>query len=247
VGGRLILRVEDLDPQRCRPEFAAALREDLSWFGFAWDEGPDVGGPFAPYEQSRRAHLYRDALARLQSSGAVYPCTCSRKDIATALAAPHAGEEEPMYPGTCRQRAVGSVRPGERANWRFRIPDGEAIEFADAGCGPQRFTAGTDFGDFVVWRHDDVPSYQLAVVVDDAGMQISEVVRGADLLLSTARQILLYRALHWPIPAFYHCPLLTDAGGVRLAKRHDSLSLRALRAAGNSPETLRAAVSWAAA
>jgi glutamyl-tRNA synthetase len=171
----------------------------------------------------------------------VYPCTCSRKDIQAAIAAPHAADDEPIYPGTCRARGVAeamttSVRP---AAWRFRVPDGETVEFEDGQMGRQRWVAGRDFGDFVVWRPDDTPAYQLACVVDDARMRITEVVRGADLLLSTARQWLLYRALGWPVPAFFHCPLVTDEGGVRLAKRHDALSLRALRAAGQSPEGIR--------
>jgi glutamyl-tRNA synthetase len=137
------------------------------------------------------------------------------------------------------QPATFNVQPATRANWRFRVPDGEAISFADGRCGTQQFTAGRDFGDFVVWRHDDTPAYQLAVVVDDAAMQITEVVRGEDLLKSTARQLLLYQALGFAPPAFYHCPLVTDESGLRLAKRHDALSLRALRAQGQKPEVLR--------
>ena len=161
-----------------------------------------------------------------------------------ALRAPHAGEEEPVYPGTCRPPAGTAPKlPDVRgANWRFRVPDGEKISFTDGFFGSQQFQAGRDFGDFVVWRRDDVPSYQLAVVVDDAAMKVTEVVRGADLLLSTARQLLMYRALELPPPAFYHCPLITDAAGVRLAKRHDALSLRSLRAKGMTPPQLRE--SW---
>ena len=130
-------------------------------------------------------------------------------------------------------------QPARNFNWRFRVPDGEVIAFEDGGFGPQRFVAGRDFGDFVVWRSIGMPSYQLAVVVDDAAMQITEVVRGADLLLSTARQILLYRALGLTSPAYYHCPLVTDDQGQRLAKRHDALSLQKLRLDGTSPELLR--------
>jgi glutamyl-queuosine tRNA(Asp) synthetase len=233
--GTLVLRNEDLDPARCRAEFALAMIEDLKWLGFAWQEGPDVGGPFAPYEQSRRTHLYRAALDQLIARGAVYPCTCSRKDIQQAARAPHADDDELIYPGTCR----GHLRPdlGNRPfAWRFRVPDGELISFSDGQFGAQTFVAGKDFGDFVVWRQDDVPSYQLAVVVDDAAMQVTEVVRGADLLLSTARQLLLYRALEFPPPSFFHCPLVMDDKGERLAKRHDALSVRALRAAGAKPE-----------
>jgi glutamyl-tRNA synthetase len=236
-GGKLVLRNEDLDVSRARPEFVRAFIEDLKWFGFTWDEGPDLGGPFAPYNQSERTHLYRAALQTLRERGNVYPCTCSRKDLQSVANAPHAADDEIIYPGTCRSRpGVGAAR----VHWRFRVPDGESITFVDGHFGPQSFIAGKDFGDFVVWRNDDVPAYQLAVVVDDAAMQITEVVRGADLLVSTARQLLLYRALGLTPPSFYHCPLVLDDRGERLAKRHDSLSLRALRHAGKTRESIRA-------
>ncbi len=247
--GTLVLRNEDLDRSRCRPEFVAAMFEDLGCFGFQWQEGPDRGGPFEPYVQSRRLDLYSGAFARLQAMGLVYPCACSRKDVLRALQAPHAGEDEPLYPGTCRPeldkaipggtKSPGPLRARAGTNWRFRVPDGQTISFVDGYYGPQRFVAGKDFGDFVVWRHDDLPAYQLAVVVDDHLMQISEVVRGEDLLKSTARQLLLYRALGWDPPGFYHCALVRDEAGNRLAKRHDALSLRALRAGGARPEELR--------
>ena len=235
--GTLVLRNEDLDPARCRPEFARAMIEDLQWLGFDWQEGPDRGGPFAPYEQSRRTHFYRVALDELITSGAVYPCTCSRKDILQAARAPHAGEDELIYPGTCRGRHLSEM-DGRPYSWRFRVPDDECISFVDQRVGPQTFVAGKHFGDFVVWRPDDVSSYQLAVVVDDAMMQITEVVRGEDLLLSTARQLLLYRALGRPAPEFFHCPLVLDERGERLAKRHDALSIRALRASGAKPKDI---------
>lgn len=247
----LILRNEDLDAVRSKPEFAAAMLEDLHWFGFQWQEGPDIGGPFAPYSQSERREHYVTAFEKLRTGGFVYPCACSRQDVLRALQAPHAGEDEPIYPGTCRSKAPSKSLvelPGPtakrsqtagRTNWRFRVPDGELISFVDGNYGPQHFLAGKDFGDFIVWRHDDVPSYQLAVVVDDAAMRITEVVRGEDLLKSTARQLLLYQALGWSAPTFFHCPLLTDSSGTRLAKRHDALSLRALRAKGITPDDLR--------
>jgi glutamyl-tRNA synthetase len=253
--GGLVLRNEDLDQARCKPEFVSAMFQDLRWFGFHWEEGPDVGGPFAPYNQGERLELYREALTKLIEGGLVYPCTCSRKDIQAAVNAPHArDDEEPLYPGTCRpttetrvQKSEGGIhiadiRPptsGLRSSWRFRVPDGETISFNDGNFGPQQFMAGRDFGDFVVWRQDDVPAYQLACVVDDAAMRITEVVRGADLLLSTARQMLLYRALGLDTPAFFHCELMTDETGVRLAKRHDALSLRTLRQSGQNPASLR--------
>jgi glutamyl-tRNA synthetase len=156
--------------------------------------------------------------------------------VLRALSAPHVGEEEPLYPGTCLRDPPTDLT---QVNWRFHVPEGEAVTFEDGHFGTQRFIAGQDFGDFVVWRADSVPSYQLAVTVDDALMQMTEVVRGADLLLSTARQILLYRALGGTPPAFFHCALMTDENGVRLAKRHDSLSLRRLREQGIKPEMLR--------
>lgn len=215
--------------------------EDLRWLGLDWDEGPDVGGGVGPYRQSERVGRYREAWERLRSGGWLFPCTCSRKDLRMADTAPHAGDEEAPYPGTCRGRGL---REGEgmasdaRVAWRFRVPEGEVVEFEDGACGRQAWVAGRDFGDFVVWRGDGVSSYQLACVVDDAAMGITEVVRGEDLLLSTARQILLYRALSWNVPRFYHCPLVTDASGVRLAKRHDALSVRRLREEGRSRESV---------
>lgn len=251
AGGTLLLRNEDLDQARCRPEYVAAMLEDLRWFGFAWHEGPDWGGPRAPYDQSARLGLYQSAFEQLRHAGCVYPCTCSRRDIAEAAAAPHesgiGGGDEPLYAGRCRperldpaERARRAALPRAGHPWRFRVPDGRRLDFFDTARGAQSAVAGADFGDFVVWRREDLPSYQLAVVVDDAAMGITEVVRGADLLVSTYRQLLLYEALGLVAPAFHHCPLLLDAEGRRLAKRHDSLSLRALRAAGRSPEALRA-------
>jgi glutamyl-tRNA synthetase len=239
-GGVLVLRNDDLDRDRAKKEYVDAFIEDLHWFGIVWEEGPDLGGPCAPYSQSERGAIYQSVFERLRQSGHLFPCFCSRKDIASAVSAPHAADDEPVYPGTCRNRTAEEVPPGRRASWRFRVPDGETISFQDAAFGELRFIAGRDFGDFVVMRHDGVPSYQLACVADDHEMSITEVVRGADLLVSTARQILLYRALGRPVPAFLHCPLMTDDAGVRLAKRHAALSLRTLREHGRSPEELRA-------
>jgi len=267
--GQLILRNEDLDPQRCRPEFVEAMMEDLRWLGIQWTEGPDCGGAVGPYTQSERRAFYLDAWRKLRESGMIYPCTCSRKDVAQAAGAPNDLDDEPVYSGRCRPERSGVARLRHRetaeaavstwaapeakaiaalsgpdnnpagVNWRFRVPDGEEIGFTDLHLGPQRMVAGRDFGDFIVWRRDDVPAYQLAVVVDDAAMGITEVVRGADLLKSTARQILLYRALRLAVPDFYHCNLVRDSNGVRLAKRHDSLSIRKLRELGWTAEQVR--------
>ena len=238
--GALLLRNEDLDPQRCRAEFVDAMLEDLHWLGIRWSEGPDAGGPFAPYCQSERRSFYREAWRTLRDSGAIYPCTCSRKDLAQSANAPNDLDDEPLYPGKCRHRHDGaSFAEPAGVNWRFRVPDGESVSFHDGHLGTQSFLAGRDFGDFVVWRRDDVPAYQLACVVDDAAMRITEVVRGADLLKSTARQILLFRALGFAPPTFYHCDLVRDKNGVRLAKRHDSLNIRKLRELGWTTERVR--------
>ncbi len=239
AGGDLILRNEDLDATRFKMEFVADMVEDLRWFGFAWGEGPDVGGPFAPYHQSERMSFYRATLEKLRTGHFIYRCVCSRKDIQQAATAPHAEGDEPIYPGTCRANLKSEIL-NPKFCWRFRVPDGETISFTDGNCGEQKFIAGKDFGDFVVWRQDDTPAYQLACVVDDAAMRITEVVRGADLLVSTARQLLLYRALGLKAPEFFHCPLMLDERGERLAKRHESLSLRQLRASGKSAAELRA-------
>jgi glutamyl-tRNA synthetase len=257
AGGVLLMRMEDLDPDRCRAAYAEAALEDLRWLGIRWQEGPDQGGPFAPYVQSQRLAVYLAAWRKLLRRGCIYPCRCSRKDIEAALGAPHESslpggapsngkleplDDEPIYPGTCRQfqgEAPGSTVSGaempDGSNWRFRVPDGQAVEFYDENLGPQRFVAGVDFGDFVVWRRDGVPSYQLACVADDEAMGITEVVRGADLLKSTARQILLNHALGFGNPAWFHCGLVVDRNGRRLAKRHDALSLRSLRQRGLTP------------
>jgi len=254
--GQLILRNEDLDSQRCRPEFVQAMLEDLRWLGIQWTEGPDCGGPFGPYSQSDRQAHYLAAWKTLRERGLIYPCTCSRRDVAQAASAPNDSDDEPVYPGRCRpavvvgaaglrhdgtaEAAVAKGAEPRGGNWRFRVPDGEEVGFTDLHFGPQRMIAGRDFGDFIVWRRDDVPAYQLAVVVDDAAMRITEVVRGADLLKSTARQILLFRALGFTAPSYYHCDLVRDEGGVRLAKRHDALSIRKLRELGWRPEEVRA-------
>jgi glutamyl/glutaminyl-tRNA synthetase len=245
--GTLILRNEDLDPQRSRADFARAMMEDLRWLGIRWSEGPDCGGAFGPYSQSERRAHYLDAWRRLRQGGFLYPCICSRKDLAQSASAPNDADtdDEPVYPGTCRERkdAARFTEPAG-VNWRFRVPDGEVVEFADSNLGRQRYAAGRDFGDFLVWRRDDVPAYQLAVVVDDAAMRITEVVRGADLLKSTVRQLLLLQALGHAAPDYFHCELVRDAAGVRLAKRHDALSIRHLREKGLTAENVLEMAGW---
>jgi glutamyl-tRNA synthetase len=239
-GGSLILRNEDLDPERCRAEYVSAAYEDLQWIGLQWVEGPDCGGPYGPYSQSERRSLYLGQWKRLRDLGFIYPCTCSRKELALSAMAPNDADNEPIYPGSCRFKAEAASFPAPAGvNWRFRVPDGREITFFDQNLGRQSYVAGKDFGDFVIWRRDDVPAYQLAVVADDYAMKISEVVRGEDLLKSTARQLLLYRALDVAEPQFYHCDLVRDEAGTRLAKRHDALSIRRLREAGWTREQVQ--------
>lgn len=245
--GTLIYRDEDIDPQRCKPEYANGAIEDLKWFGCQWEEGPDSGGSFGPYKQSERIAHFLAAWERLKEDGYIYPCNKSRKDVATATQAPHAEDDaEPIYPETWRPplgTGKNESAPGA-SNWRFRVPEDRKILFDDVRLGPCTFECMRDFGDFLVWRKDGAPAYELAVVVDDAAMGITEVVRGEDLLISTARQLLIYEALGLKPPEFYHTPLLCDTSGQRLAKRHRSLSLRELREAGHSPEALRASDDW---
>lgn len=231
AGGDVVLRIEDLDPLRCRPEWTARAIEDLTWLGVRWTEGP--------YYQSRRREVYDAAWRTLRDAGAIYPSTVSRRELRDAAHAPHEDEEgrEPVFPPDLRPPPGEGRTSASPAGvvWRFRVPDGEVIRFRDTLRGEQAFTAGVDFGDFVVWRKDDVPAYELAVVADDVAMRITEVVRGEDLLRSTARQLLVYRALQARPPAWCHLPLVRDAEGRRLAKRHDALSIRELRERGLSP------------
>ena len=240
AGGRLLLRNEDLDPLRAKPEFTVAMLEDLAWLGITWE-------PPAVVQSERLAH-YRAAMEQLLAEGLAYACTCSRRDLEHMAHAPHDEDDEPVYGGRCRQTPMcGGVALQPGVNYRFRVPDGEAIRFRDANLGLQSFRAGcggdADFGDFLVWRRDGLPSYQLACVVDDAAMRVTEVVRGRDLLRSTARQILLSRALGLANPAYFHTELLRDDAGRRLAKRHGALALQTLREQGRSPEEVRAMFS----
>lgn len=226
--GEIVLRIEDLDGLRCRPEYTERMIDDLKWLGITWTEGPVF--------QSQRRTVFLDAWRRLRDVGVIYPSTVSRKEMRDAAHAPHEEDEEmePLFPPELREPIGSEERYAapDGVAWRFRVPDGEVIRFVDAKRGDQAFTAGVDFGDFVVWRKDGVPAYELAVVADDVAMRITEVVRGEDLLRSTARQILVYRALGATPPAWCHEPLIRDAEGKRLAKRHAPLSLRMLRERG---------------
>ncbi len=237
-GGAWVMRVEDLDGPRVRPGMEERILAELRWLGLDWDEGPDVGGPTGPYRQSDRSALYAEALEALRTRDLVYPCFCSRAEIARAAQAPHGPSDEgPRYPGTCAslsrpeaERRAAARRPA----WRFRVPPG-AVAFEDGVHGPCEGDVAGTAGDFVVARADGIAAYQLAVVVDDAAQGVTDVVRGDDLLPSTARQILLYRALGLDVPRFAHVPLVVGEDGERLAKRHGALSLGELRERGADP------------
>ena len=218
-GGTWVLRIEDLDPDRSRRQFADLLMRDLEWLGLTWDEGP--------YFQSERHERYAAALERLCKMDLVYPCFCTRADI-MATQAPHESDGRIVYAGTCRARTYNK-EDMERAALRLKVPDRE-IAFTDGHYGPQRVNLSRHCGDFIIRRKDGAWAYQLAVVVDDAEMGITEVVRGSDLLLSSPQQIYLAELLGYPLPSFIHLPLLCNAQGQRLSKRDKSLDMESLRA-----------------
>lgn len=240
-GGRWILRIEDLDPQRSKPEHARMIEDDLRWLGLEWDEGGLEGrGPNGPYVQSQRHHLYKEALERLKATGLCYPCTCTRADI-LATQAPHESDGRVVYKGTCRPSSMSAALHSGRlseifvpyveksgAAVRLMVPD-EEITFTDLIKGPQSVNLARHCGDFIVRRGDGAWAYQLAVVVDDALMGVTEVMRGDDLLLSAAQQIYLYRLLGYKTPEFAHVPLVCNDAGIRLSKRDKSLSMEYLR------------------
>ncbi|WP_435017021.1 tRNA glutamyl-Q(34) synthetase GluQRS [Tundrisphaera sp. TA3] len=243
-GGRVIFRLEDLDASRARPDAALAAIDDLCWLGIDWDEGPDIGGPSSPYVQSLRMDRYEHSLERLREQDAIYPCTCTRADIARAASAPHPEDEGPVYPGTCSGRSARDAASlGDRPfAWRFRVPPGP-VAWRDGFRGEVSLDPARLGGDFVVARSGVGPSYQLAVVHDDAAMGVTEVIRGDDLMPSTPRQLLLYRSLGLEPPTFAHVPLAIGPDGRRLAKRDGSLKLSTLRASGWDPHHL---VGWLA-
>jgi glutamyl-tRNA synthetase len=240
-GGSVVLRVEDLDGPRVKPAAAAEALADLRWLGLDWDEGPDCGGPYGPYVQTQRGEYYDAALRSLAERHMVYACVCTRSDIERSASAPHAGEEGPRYPGTCRGRfdneSAAQIAAGRAPALRFRAEPGP-VAFHDLNLGEQAIDVAAAAGDFVVRKGTGTAAYQLAVVVDDAAMRITEVVRGDDLLLSTPRQLLLYRALGLHPPCFRHLPLVIGPDGLRLAKRHGDTRIALFRAHGIAPERL---------
>jgi glutamyl-tRNA synthetase len=255
AGGRVILRIEDIDSPRVKRGAAEQAVEDLRWLGLDWDEGPDRGGPHAPYVQTERRARYADALARLQVAERVYPCTCSRSDVAEAASAPHLGQEGPVYPGTCAGRRAGdaprllAARESSAAGavpafaWRLRTTDA-LRRLDDLVAGPQQCQVARELGDFVVAKADGSPAYQLAVVIDDHAMGVTHVVRGDDLLPSAFRQLELYDFFGWSPPQFAHVPLVVGPDGRRLAKRHGDTRLATLRQAGVAPERLIGLLAW---
>jgi glutamyl-tRNA synthetase len=247
AGGTCVLRVEDLDHPRVRPGATARMLADLRWLGLDWDEGPELGGPLGPYVQSQRLALYHAALARLRACGLLYPCYCTRAELARVASAPQGSDDAPRYPGTCRhltarERAEREAA-GRQPSLRFRAPDAP-IAFVDRIMGRVEENVAQVTGDFIVVRSDGIIAYQLAVVVDDALMDITQIVRGADLLDSTARQLALFDALGFPRPTeLAHVPLVVEAAGTRLAKREASAGLEALRARGVSCEQILGALA----
>lgn len=241
-GGRLVLRMEDLDHPKVKAGAAEGALDDLRWLGFDWDEGPDIGGPSAPYIQTKRKDLYRDALLKLIGKDLVYPCICTRKDVETAQSAPHEGETL-FYGGHCRNRFASYSEAMEAAGgrlpaWRFKVSPGETVTIHDLFCGDYTQDISKYSGDFVIARDEGGAGYTLAVVVDDAAMGVTEVVRGDDLLPATPAQMLLYKALDLTPPAFIHVPLVVGPDGKRLAKRHGDTRIAAYRAEGYEPEAI---------
>lgn len=235
-GGKMILRNEDLDVERSRPEYALQAQRDLDALGLFWDQGGDKGGPHSPYDQSQRFDFYRVQLEKLEAQGRVYPCFCSRAQL-HAASAPHASDGELLYNGACRDLTPEQVAEKSRTRspaLRLRVPE-ETIAFTDLHYGPQAQHLPTGCGDFILRRSDGVYAYQLAVVADDGAMGVTQVVRGRDLLSSTPRQILLYRLLGYPVPEFGHTPLLLASDGRRLSKRDGDQSLSGILSRGYSP------------
>ena len=245
-GGTMVLRMEDLDPDRCREEYARVLAGDLEWLGLDWDEGYGAGGARGPYLQSERTDCYAACFRSREERGLVYPCFCTRAER-LAASAPHRADGQAVYGGRCRNLTGGErarLAQTRRPAWRVRVPE-EDVSFSDGHLGVYRENLARDCGDFIVRRSDGVYAYQLAVTADDGAMAITQVVRGSDLLSSTPRQLYLYRLLGLDAPEFYHVPLLCAPDGRRLSKRDGDLDLGALRAR-LSPEELTGRLAWLA-
>jgi glutamyl-tRNA synthetase len=235
-GGRVLMRIEDIDSPRIKQGASEQIFQDFRWLGLDWDGTPVI--------QSTRVVFYRRALQTLQAKELVYPCTCTRADVEQAASAPHADHEGPVYPGTCAGRNTSDAARLDRPYcWRFRVPRQE-YAYHDLFRGKQHLSYEQVGGDFVVWKTDGTPAYQLAVVVDDAVMGITQVVRGDDLVPSTPRQLLLYEALWLRRPTFTHVPLVVGPDGRRLAKRHGDTRLSTLRAAGVTAPALLGLLAW---
>ncbi len=238
-GGEVTLRMEDLDGPRVKAGADRQAIEDLQWLGLDWDHGPHYQRP--------RLNRYRSALQQLAQMGLAYPCVCTRKDVEQAASAPHAGEEGPIYPGSCRGNwstaEEAEHETGKQACWRFAIPAGTEVQFEDRVVGRVHYKMDHQYGDFVIWKKDGEPAYQLAVVIDDAEQGITSVLRGDDLLSSAGRQTLIYRALGFDVPEFAHVPLVVGEDGRRLAKRHGDTTLRQFR---NNGTTASEMLAWLA-
>ncbi len=247
AGGRVVLRIEDLDPGRSSPDMARRIEEDFLFLGLDWDEGGSRGGPHAPYFQSQRTAWYTELYEKLRARGLVYPCFCSRAAL-HAAEAPHTADGEPLYTGRCRTLSAADIAAGYRRRppaMRLIMPD-KVVRFTDGHYGEQAQRLAAECGDIVLRRADGVFAYQLAVVADDAAMGITEVVRGRDLLASTPRQLYLYELFGWEPPRFRHVPLLLAPDGRRLAKRDADLDLDALRARGLTAADITGRLAFAA-
>jgi glutamyl-tRNA synthetase len=242
--GRVILRMEDIDSPRVKAWASQQAVDDLRWLGLDWDEGPDIGGNHGPYVQSQRAALYRSALEILKQAELVYPCTCTRSDVEAAASAPQAGQEGPVYPGTCSRRTSRDAPALSQMTfcWRFRLTGVDSFVDRVQGSVQQKLL---ELGDFVIAKRDGTPAYQLAVVVDDHAMGVTEVVRGDDLLPSAFRQRAIARALGYSSPLFAHLPLVVGPDGRRLAKRHGDTRLSVLRESGHTSQALVGRLAFA--